>query len=112
MFCQKCGQEISDNAVMCPNCQTSSSPAVGKTAPKSYLAQAIIVTILCCWPLGIPAIVYAAQVNSKFASGDIEGAAESSKKANMWSWIAFAAGLIVVGGYAAIMALGAIASQN
>ena len=28
----------------------------------NYLWQSIVVTILCCWPFGIPAIVYAAKV--------------------------------------------------
>jgi len=44
-------------------------------------------------PLGIPAIVYAAQVNSKVAQGDLEGARKSSKNARMWYRIAFASGL-------------------
>ena len=94
MFCQKCGQEIASEAVMCPHCQAATPNAVPAKPPKSYLAQAIIVTILCCLPFGIPAIVYAAQVNGKFAAGDYAGAEESSKKANMWSWIAVGAGLL------------------
>lgn len=62
----------------------------------NYLAQAILVTIFCCIPFGIPAIVFAAQVNSKLAAGDIDGARDSSRKAKMWTWIAFGVGLAVI----------------
>lgn len=62
----------------------------------NYLAQAILVTIFCCIPFGIPAIVFAAQVNSKLAAGDIDGAKDSSRKAKMWTWIAFGVGLGVI----------------
>src|SRR5438046_3002438 len=37
----------------------------------NYLIQAILCTILCCPPFGIPAIVFAAQVNGRVARGDI-----------------------------------------
>ncbi len=55
----------------------------------NYLAQAILVTLFCCMPLGIPAIIYASQVNSKAQAGDIEGAKDSSRKARVWSWWSF-----------------------
>jgi hypothetical protein len=38
--------------------------------------------------------VYAAQVNTKVAQGDIEGARASSKNARMWCWIALGVGLV------------------
>ena len=52
-----------------------------QTPPPNYLAWAIISTILCCLPFGIVSIIYAAQVNSKWASGDVSGAQQSSKNA-------------------------------
>ena len=61
----------------------------------NYLVPAILVTVLCCLPFGIPAIVYAAQVNGKLQVGDVVGAKESSKNAKMWCWISFGAGLFV-----------------
>lgn len=64
------------------------------TTVPNYLAWAIVTTICCCLPLGIPAIVYAAQVNTKLAAGDIAGAQDSSRKAKMWCWIAFGLGII------------------
>jgi hypothetical protein len=51
------------------------------------------VAIFCCVPFGIPAIVFAAQVNGKLAAGDYEGAVETSKKAKRWCWVSFLVGL-------------------
>jgi hypothetical protein len=56
-------------------------------------------------PLGIPAIVYAAQVNSKVMQGDIAGARNSSKNAKMWCWIAFGSGLAINLIYAAFLSI-------
>ena len=55
----------------------------------NYLGWAIAVLILCFWPTGIPAVVFASQVDNRLAMGDIEGARESSRKAKMWCWITF-----------------------
>ena len=59
----------------------------------NYLVQAILVTLFCCVPFGIVSIVYAAQVNSKLAAGDFQGATEVSNKAKTWAWWAFGSGL-------------------
>ena len=73
--------------------------AIGAMPPggkiPNYLVQAILVTLCCCLPGGIAAIVYAAQVNSKQAAGDIAGAQDSSQKAKMWCWISLGVGLVV-----------------
>lgn len=87
----------------------ASAPA---TPPPNNLVFAILVTILCCWPLGIPAIVFAAQVNSKFAQGDYAGAEESSKKAKTWSIIALCAGLLGGVIYALLMMAGVLAGAS
>ncbi len=60
----------------------------------NYLVQSILVTVLCCLPFGIPAIVYSSQVNSKQTAGDLAGAQESSRKAKFWCWMAFWFGLV------------------
>jgi hypothetical protein len=62
--------------------------------PKNYLTQSILVTLCCCLPFGIVAIVYSAQVNSKWDRGDYEGAAASSKSANTWGIVALVCGLL------------------
>jgi hypothetical protein len=59
----------------------------------NHLVRSILVTFCCCIPLGIPAIVYATQVNLRLQAGDIKGALEASRKAKLWSWWAFGVGL-------------------
>ena len=59
----------------------------------SYMGWAIAVLILCFWPTGIAAVVYASQVGNRLALGDIAGARESSRKAKMWCWITFGIGI-------------------
>lgn len=73
--------------------QATVLPPAGTQIP-NYLVQSILTTLCCCLPLGIPAIVFASQVNSKMATGDFTGAAESSRKAKMWCWIAFGLGIL------------------
>jgi hypothetical protein len=93
MYCHKCGELNADNAYQCDRCgeilqQAAVQRKVPATVP-NYLAQSILVTLFCCLPLGIPAIVYAAQVNGKLAAGDIQGARESSRKARVFCWWSF-----------------------
>ena len=56
---------------------------------KNYLVESIVVTICCCLPFGIAAIVFAAQVNGKLQAGDIAGAQDAANKAKMFCWIGF-----------------------
>ncbi len=109
MFCKKCGAQNEDNAAACVSCNEKldqtvimATAAASQPPIQSYLVFAILVTVLCCIPFGIPAIVYAAQVPGKAAAGNIEGALQSSRKARMWCWIAFGAGLAFVIIYTAI----------
>jgi hypothetical protein len=72
----------------------------------NYLVFAILATVLCCLPAGIPAIVYAAQVNSKLQAGDVAGAQLSSKNAKMWCWISFGLFFAGVGVYIILIMIG------
>ena len=63
--------------------------------PNNNLVWAILATIFCCLPLGIVSIVFAAQVNSKWAGGDYAGARESAQKARQWAIISAVVGLLV-----------------
>jgi len=63
----------------------------GGQPPSNWLVPAII-SIFCCWPLAIPSIIFATQVNSKWATGDYAGAEDSAKKAKTFSIIAFCVG--------------------
>ena len=69
---------------------------MNQNQPKNYLIEAILVTIFCCQPFGIVSIVYAAQVNSKFAIGNYEGANNASNSAKNWMIAALISGLIIL----------------
>ena len=68
-------------------------PAGGSATVPNNLVPAII-SIFCCWPLAIPAIIFATQVNGKIAAGDVAGAEDASKKAKMFAFIAIGLGLV------------------
>ncbi|MCF7955702.1 MAG: CD225/dispanin family protein [Phycisphaerae bacterium] len=85
---------------------TQTPPVQPQQNIPNYLVQSILVTLFCCLPLGIAAIVFAAQVNGKLAGGDITGAMDSSKKAKMFCWISFGIGLAGIVAYFAMIALG------
>jgi hypothetical protein len=118
MYCPRCGATNEDSARFCNACgsdlsrpqqQVQATPAYQPAyqAPQyrpvasygaipripSYMGWAIAVLILCFWPTGIAAVVYASQVDNKLAFGDIAGAQESSRKAKMWCWITFGIGI-------------------
>ena len=119
MFCTQCGANNPDTAVVCAQCGRNlqaGSTAIplqatgvvlppGTTVP-NYLVFAILATVFCCLPAGIPAIVYAAQVNSKLQVGDLAGAQLASKNAKLWCLISLGLGLGVVGLYAMLIAMG------
>lgn len=81
-------------------------PASGtpSTVP-NYLVLAII-SLFCCLPLGVVAIIFAAQVNGKVAAGDTAGALDASKKAKMFSYISIGLGLAGIICYVLLLLLG------
>jgi hypothetical protein len=106
MFCPKCGLQNPDNAVQCPACGTALHADFGQgNAPRvpNYLVWAILLTLFCCMPLGIPAIVFASQVDSRQNVGDFYGAMEASRKAKLFCWLSFGLGLGVIVIYLAIV---------
>ena len=62
---------------------------------ENWLVEAILVVILCgCgMPFGVAGIVFAAQVNSKLAAGDNEGAEKARREAAKWTKIGFWVGI-------------------
>jgi len=129
MFCTQCGANNADTAAVCVQCgrnlQAGAPPVAlptqgvvlpppGTTVP-NYLVFAILATVFCCLPAGIPAIVYAAQVNGKFQAGDWAGAQLASKNAKMWCLISLGLGLSLILLYGVLMMagiLGSLAHRN
>ncbi len=78
--------------------------------PKNWLIESILVTVLCCLPLGIIGIINASSVEGKFAKGDIEGATKAAQMAKtmvlisaisgfigIFIWVIFFGGLALLG---------------
>lgn len=125
MFCKKCGLQIDDNACFCEHCGADQRPAaepqpevfvsqpeqpsVGYNpiftpqaeAPAvkgtTYLVWSILVTLFCCLPLGIPAIIFAAKIDNCNARGDFAAAAQNARKAkNFCIWGAVASVVVLL----------------
>lgn len=64
--------------------------------PKNWLVESILVTLFCCLPFGIVGIVNAANVNAKWAAGDLEGAERAAAEAKKWTRIGFFIGIVVI----------------
>jgi len=75
--------------------QPTGVPLPSQDKVPNYLVQSILCTLCCCLPFGIVAIVFAAQVNSKLAAGDYQGAVASSKNARLWCWLSVGVGLLL-----------------
>ena len=122
MFCPQCGASNADTAAICVQCgrnllpgatavsQPGAHVAVPQVYVPNYLVFAILVTVLCCLPAGIPAIVFAAQVNGKLQAGDVAGAQAASKNAKMWCWIALGAGIAVFLIYGLLVTVGILSN--
>lgn len=62
--------------------------------PDSYLALAIINTIICCLPIGIVSIIYSTKVNSLYDDGRYSEANRASKNAKTWAYVSIGIGLL------------------
>ena len=131
-FCGTCGQTLREKApreqasvpeppspAPTPERSHESGPGyrpfrdvdVSPTRVPNYLVQAILVTLFCCVPFGIVAIVYAAQVNGKVALGDMEGAWRTSRSARNWAWISFGVGLVITVGWVIFLVVGGMGAE-
>jgi hypothetical protein len=121
MFCTQCGANNADTAAVCVQCGRNLQaatpavplPATGVVLPpgvtvQNYLVFAILATVFCCLPAGIPAIVYAAQVNGKLQAGDLAGAQAASNNAKMWCLISLGLGLGIIVLYVILIMVGVL----
>ena len=68
--------------------------------PNNYLVWSILVTIFCCLPFGIVAIVKSSQVDTLWTSGNYDAARKSADEAETWCIIAAVCGAVACGGCA------------
>ena len=108
MYCTSCGTENDDGARFCKSCGGVTEPPA---RVPNYLVQAVLMTIFCCLPFGIVSIVYAAQVNGRIASGDVQGAMQSSERAKLWAWVSFGIGIAIYAIFAILPALSLISGN-
>ncbi|MFT4127589.1 MAG: CD225/dispanin family protein [Gordonia sp. (in: high G+C Gram-positive bacteria)] len=73
--------------------------------PDSNLVWGILTTVLCCVPLGVVAIVYAAKVDKLWLLGDVEGARKASAAARNWSIGSAVATVVLVALFIGVAAL-------
>jgi hypothetical protein len=97
MYCSQCGTQNPDAGIACVRCgQLLARPHIASMPVQyvhSHLAPAILVTLFCCLPFGIVAIVFAAESLNRSGAGDHVGALVASRRAAVWCWVAFALGL-------------------
>lgn len=65
----------------------------GQREPDNYLVWAILVTIMCCLPLGIVSIVYSTKVSGLWAQGRYAEAQTAAENAKKWAIIAAVVGV-------------------
>ena len=57
----------------------------GGNKPDNYLVWAILTTVLCCFVVGIPSIIYSTKVDSLWAAGQYAEARAASEKAKQFA---------------------------
>jgi hypothetical protein len=102
VYCTNCGNEIPPGALACSNCGQDIPHFPAPPKVPNYLIHSIVVTLCCCLPFGVVALVFSAQVNSKLAAGDVAGAEASSRSAKTWVIVAVVAGIVSGAGVAAL----------
>lgn len=85
------------------------APPLPEAAPKNWLVESILVTILCCLPLGIVAIVNATKVETLWNAGQRDAALKASQEAGKWVKIALITGIVVIGLYFIMIIFGVFA---
>ena len=61
--------------------------------PNNWLWQSIVVTLLCCAPVGIVGIVHAAKVDILYFSGKYREAEAAARTARTWTLVALFIGI-------------------
>ena len=79
------GNVISSHEQRIFSMENLNSSNENSVAPDNNLVWAILATLLCCWPFGIPAIINASKVDKLWMSGQHEQAIAASNDAKKWA---------------------------
>lgn len=82
------------------------APAPYGKKPSTYLVHSILVTLFCCLPFGIVAIVMSSRVDSLYYAGRYQEAEAASKSALLWGQLSFFLPVVI---YAILLAFAAAA---
>lgn len=82
---------------------------VGGQSLDTWLWQSIVVTFLCCLPLGIVGIINASQASTALAVGDHATAVHKADLAKKFSLAALGIGLLFIVGWFFLVMLGTVA---
>ncbi|CAH1263553.1 transmembrane protein 91-like [Branchiostoma lanceolatum] len=69
---------------------------VQESKPDSHVCMAVFTCLCCFWPLGLASLVFACMVDSRWESGDREGAKSASRTASTLWKIALGLGLAAI----------------
>ena len=113
MYCPNCGAPNIDEVKRCGACGThldvsevisleqdgaagARITSIAVPPVSSHLLVAMLTTLFCCLPLGMVSLLYASQVQPRFARGDYLGAQVASQRARMWAVLSFFVGLVTM----------------
>ncbi|MDE6842426.1 MAG: CD225/dispanin family protein [Muribaculaceae bacterium] len=62
--------------------------------PPNYLLWSVLALVFCCMIPAIVAVIFSAQVSSRYYRGDIEGSRRASRMAEIWIIVSFVLGVL------------------
>ena len=74
----------------------SHPPSEQQLPMRTHLGWAVAALILCFWPAGVVAVVYAVRARARLREGDYEAAARYARLAKIWSWVSLAVAVVIV----------------
>jgi len=79
-----------------PYSRNYGSPEAPRRPIRTHLWYAIAALVVCFWPAGIVAVVYAVKTRNRLREGDQAAAARYSRLALIWSWVSLAIAIVIV----------------
>jgi hypothetical protein len=67
----------------------------GPLRPADSLFGSILVTLFCCLPFGLVAVVYGVLVHTRWSAGDQDGSKQASELAEKWMYASVGAAVLM-----------------